>query len=132
MKLKPCPFCGSENPEIVNASHCEYYVSCVNCGGQTWGLIKADAIREWNTRASGWVSVEDRLSERGLDVLVMTISGDCDIAWYDPPTKPDKWGWYFAGGWRGNRLVAERGDCIKEDVILWMPQPEPPEVKDDE
>lgn len=56
-KLKPCPFCGSEDvvvnsigadtPEITE----EYYVECVNCGSQT-KLFDTQEVTTtaWNTR----------------------------------------------------------------------------------
>ena len=56
-KLKPCPFCGSEDvvvnsigadtPEITE----EYYVECVNCGSQTKLVDTPElAVKWWNTR----------------------------------------------------------------------------------
>lgn len=50
--LKPCPFCGGEDVEIlpdgfgnwlVGCVTCEYRIQCVDC-------TKGEAIRYWNTR----------------------------------------------------------------------------------
>lgn len=78
-ELKACPFeCDENYLEVVDeskdldnyiiGSHC--YVEC-DCGatGPRVGT-KQEAIKAWNTRASDWVSVEDRLPEYYQDVWV--------------------------------------------------------------
>ncbi len=54
--LKPCPFCGSENLHIADATY--GVVICKDCGAQgglsyevsSTSAKRADAIRKWNTR----------------------------------------------------------------------------------
>ena len=51
-ELKPCPFCGGEEFEVVSVYGEEYYVNCLNCttcgpGGETY----EEAIEAWNRRA---------------------------------------------------------------------------------
>ena len=57
-KLKPCPFCGSENVTLAyNSSRYKryyYYVSCMICGARTRGEgIYADHVsEEWDNQAA--------------------------------------------------------------------------------
>lgn len=61
MKLKPCPFCGSE--DLSAPKQTERYVACLECDtfgpsetvlprGQVrqWDVARADIIDRWNTR----------------------------------------------------------------------------------
>ena len=63
MKLKPCPFCGSEDLGLPTPT--SRYVECLDCDtfgpGETelprgqshqWDVAYADIIDRWNTRAS--------------------------------------------------------------------------------
>jgi len=76
--LKPCPFCGSRNISVTDASDedfpyrvgcdtlqclCEYPVDYFFADEQ-------EAIEAWNTRASQWISVKDRLPKKGDTVLL--------------------------------------------------------------
>ena len=51
-KLKPCPFCGSENLYIDSGEFFrEYEIRCTKCGGRIcWFDTKAEAITAWNRR----------------------------------------------------------------------------------
>jgi len=56
-KLKPCPFCGSD--EFLQVRHCEgtvihpaYKVKCDNCGASTGYSDRGDHVKEWNKRNS--------------------------------------------------------------------------------
>ena len=54
-KLKPCPFCGSENVKMLRDSdmeYIEYQVFCCGCG-TTGGeyTLENEAIENWNSRA---------------------------------------------------------------------------------
>ena len=57
MKLKPCPFCGSEDVDIVKMYPDKWNVTflrggCEHCGGKGPNKMKhADAVRAWNRRA---------------------------------------------------------------------------------
>ena len=50
-ELKPCPFCGGKDFEVVSVYGGEYYVDCLNCttcgpSGETY----EEAIEAWNRR----------------------------------------------------------------------------------
>lgn len=54
-KLKPCPFCGSENTKVrevfVMAGH--FYSECADCGISTLMCsTKKEVIEKWNRRVS--------------------------------------------------------------------------------
>ena len=64
-KLKPCPFCGSEaesyettTGSLVECSNFDCHVGTLN---NDW--TKKKVISIWNTRTSGWISVDDALPE---------------------------------------------------------------------
>ncbi|MCM1364686.1 MAG: Lar family restriction alleviation protein [Faecalibacterium sp.] len=50
-KLKPCPFCGSENVQLYYQYHVGYYVECNNCYGKMHWFSSdgKEAINVWNT-----------------------------------------------------------------------------------
>ena len=50
-KLKPCPFCGSDNVELHRNIE---YVLCTKCGarGTPFDGHPADAVESWNRRAN--------------------------------------------------------------------------------
>jgi len=53
-ELKPCPFCGGEDVEIVE--HCgefgwSYTVECLDCDCNAKQLEKSYAVAAWNRRA---------------------------------------------------------------------------------
>jgi len=49
-KLKPCPFCGSENLRIHNGREVKYGY-CTDCGAMAgWGGSEKAAVEKWNTR----------------------------------------------------------------------------------
>ncbi len=54
-ELKPCPFCGYDNPEMIADQKDRWTVSCRNClakidYGAAYSYPKEEAIRDWNTR----------------------------------------------------------------------------------
>jgi len=56
-KLKPCPFCGKDEAEVIYDSEywecgeVEYSVCCGNCGATGKSCnCEFDAINAWNTR----------------------------------------------------------------------------------
>jgi len=82
MKIKPCPFCGSEAKLKVtedNSDYCyengkilEYYdIQCTNkecylCDGADWNLRnREDIIKMWNTR-NKQKEREDKLNKLGI------------------------------------------------------------------
>ena len=58
-KLKPCPFCGGDNTDIISAdiiAGTQYWrIHCYGCGcTQTPVSDKEEAIEKWNNRPSSW------------------------------------------------------------------------------
>ena len=63
MELKPCPFCGGKALMEVNAM--ESLIICDTCECQMqYNGSESAHIAMWNTRADGWVSVEERIEVR--------------------------------------------------------------------
>lgn len=129
-KLKPCPFCGGDaqlyNWETDNnLCHGWYRVSCIRgtCGtdGPMADSTKK-ALKRWDTRASGWIPVEDGLPELNQSVdgwTPLACNGETNqrienICW-DPEYK--KW------------VCSDYYEPLSSELNIthWMPQPEPPE-----
>jgi len=53
-KLKPCPFCGSNNIQANETDDLfDWVISCENCGsGFIYIKTKEEAIKAWNTRSA--------------------------------------------------------------------------------
>lgn len=49
-KIKPCPFCGYEEPYYVSGQHCILCPVCLNEMTNETTLTKEDLIQEWNRR----------------------------------------------------------------------------------
>lgn len=52
-KLKPCPFCGGEEIEVVDGYADDgCWVTCLSCAAQTGAKPRShkEAIQAWNTR----------------------------------------------------------------------------------
>ena len=128
LNLKPCPFCGSEAQlEYCGTSRCfrmhTAKVECSACGviGDSGGSFKSgedaecDAINKWNTRASGWISVDNALPESDCECLCYsknTLSGETCLN-------------VFHFVYIANTFCRRFG----VEVTHWMPLPKPPEVK---
>lgn len=51
LKLKPCPFCGSQNVTKILMPGLTWIVGCYECGCRTPGHLRSiDAVKSWNTR----------------------------------------------------------------------------------
>ena len=57
MDLKPCPFCGFDLISYDVTSSNKNLVCCKKCSASI------DNQRQWNTRTSGWISIDDALPE---------------------------------------------------------------------
>lgn len=54
--LKPCPFCGEEQPPHDGTS----WVRCLGCGAESgWRATGAEAIEAWNTRIAPSDCIEE-------------------------------------------------------------------------
>lgn len=61
VKLKPCPFCGSEVIMLIRDRFI-HEVLCQKCGVKSRVFpSKEQAIKWWNTRAAGWTKTSERL-----------------------------------------------------------------------
>ena len=70
--LKSCPFCGGEACVFDMENTMPSCVRCVECGAriETDTHSGARADNAWNRRASGWISVDERLPEEEGEYLV--------------------------------------------------------------
>lgn len=64
--LKPCPFCGT----AVTLAGCPeaqetYQIYCKCSAEMCGGFDEPKLIERWNTRASGWIDINDRKPEFG-------------------------------------------------------------------
>ena len=108
-EIKPCRWCKSTDLHIE-----EFYVGCLSCGAiGPSAESKEAAIKAWNTRANGWISVENRLPEEYELVLV---TNGLNHYWLDRII-PDR-------GWSGSD---EEWDDPGDAPTHWMPLPDPPE-----
>ena len=120
-KLRECPFCGGENVFLEDGwnDYNVFQVICKDCV-MPYGEInsKQEAIDAWNTRADGWISVDERLPSIERDALVYSIDGYCYLAQYDTLYCPKEW------------LDSENEKLV--GITHWQPLPEPPKGETDE
>jgi len=119
-KLKPCPFCGCKQVSIreINIQGM-FQAQCWGCDVATQPtFVKSTIVEEWNRRASGWISVEDRLPEENCLVLgypeTHRTDGACGV---ERVVKFDGEFWSTKHGQPG---------CVS--ITHWMPLPDPPEA----
>lgn len=78
IKLKTCPFCGSENKikiEHLNALFCNWLCRCYGCNAIISGDTKGSTIKKWNRRAPEWFSVDKVLPADWRACLIATAEG---------------------------------------------------------
>lgn len=118
-ELKPCPFCGNTRPqreEVFDNFDESHYCSEVRCPGcfvEVEGNVHKEADVKWNTRASGWISVKDRLPESPREVLVWIPNAGMYIGYFN--SRPEYQYW-----------MKGLGEYIP-DPSHWRPLPELPE-----
>ena len=127
-ELRECPFCGGKaeylhEDEDIDESG---MVACVNpkCGvyfnntyafdGNEYVLIK-DAVSKWNQRADGWISVNERLPEEDVDVLVNVWYAKSNNVHID----------YLIAS--GDEITGHEWNSYATDCVThWRPLPAPP------
>jgi len=119
IELKSCPFCGFsafiEETDLEWKDQFPYRILCGNedcAGSHSWASTEEEAITAWNTRADGWISVEDRLPKlptRTYDWFLVVVSdgleSDITIATYSTETS-----------WS------------RTNITHWRPLPKPPDT----
>ena len=139
-KIKPCPFCGSENVQLEDLGY-PHHVYCENCAARVTGKGygeegEADAIKAWNRRASGWISVDEPPADGFFGKLVINSENEIYKAQtVTTITTSDGKKRYI------NYTYKELLDCLEDvkvwdvsditHITHWQPLPEPPEVEDD-
>ena len=120
-EIERCPFCGGEamlhfrkKIEDQMIFEDEIIISCINCEAEILHYERSyeaieSLVNMWNTRVSGWISVNDGLPEDGKLVLA------CNI---DKPT-------YFAFYSKGDFLDIMDAEILTKYVTHWQPLPEP-------
>lgn len=127
-QLKPCPFCGSKDTEVLDAVG-EYWARCRQCHANTaMGATVVEAVATWNRRAEpGWIAREKAMPPLPDDAEY----GDAYM------TYP-----HFAVlHWVGNDIMSvafcelaedrETWIPVRHKVTHWMPLPKPPGGKTD-
>lgn len=128
IELKPCPFCGGKAEiktdtrfprygKYADQAVTAYEVCCTNTeciiynADNKYFLSAEEAVKAWNNRSHGWISVNDRLPKPEEQVIgcfedgfIATVSTDANGEW---------------------ELWTDSGE-----VTHWMPLPEPPEGGD--
>ena len=125
-ELLTCPWCGEQMRFDADSVHCWY--KCDNCfsispkarrlwddsktNKENWDINKAKAlflIERSNAKSSRWISVEERLPERGVEVLG-TNGKAVEMCTY----------------WPGQPTPWESWTAFHFKPTHWMPLPKPP------
>ena len=127
-QLKPCPFCGATDKtgllnicvspakDIYENEMVDFFtVKCHGCGTKIGNYYTTEeAAQHWNRRASGWISVENRLPNNYNEVLCLRKEDEDNVILAYSPK----------GYWYGNGYIFRRNS-----ITHWQPLPEPPEVE---
>ena len=132
-ELKPClcggkvRWCSEGNPDPIEDHDGCHYIKCDSCGliaeyGGHKDIDNAETLEEmrkleaeiWNTRASPWISVEERLPEIGMACIIYTSDHINEL--------------HITGAvWCGDFFYDQDHETGElEDVTHWMLSPEPP------
>ncbi len=119
MDLKPCPFCGHEAWEKARENpDGRLCTVCTTCEAQGPTAGTNEWRRSlWNTRPSGWISVEDRLPDASQE--------DVDVIMYD--TTEGALGGQYMGIDAYAEWVPDAELARVRNVTHWMPLPEDPQ-----
>ena len=131
-ELKPCPFCGGERVEVLNALEAQPEMELIGMSRDNWNVLCNDcfalggtrrkaleAIEAWNQRKPRWISVEERLPEKQADVLMLFEHNMAVGFWHDGDEDVTFWCAYTDDGFYTDCDVSPT-----HGMLL----PEPPEV----
>lgn len=79
-------------------------------------IAKYLVIGKGYRKQSGWISVEERLPEPELPILIFTRKNRYYVGYYYKAVVDTTYTGFYA-------------DSVKRDVTHWMPLPEPPKMK---
>jgi Lar family restriction alleviation protein len=116
-ELKPCPFCGNKASKTArfNMGYFGDGIKCTSCKAETPSyLVEQKAIDWWNTRADGWISVEDELPQEDFQVIAC-----CD---------DDVEACIFRVHESGNYYFERVDGDFRLEATHWMPLPAPPKA----
>jgi Lar family restriction alleviation protein len=120
-KLKPCPFCGGRKIELVEPDYFfgSWFCECTACRQAiAAGKTLEKAMKKWNRRAPGWVSVDKALPAEGMHVIGFDIESRWDYPslYFRPDTK---------------EFLDEMYDNKPVSITHWMPYPDAPKEESD-
>lgn len=121
-KLKPCPFCGKRKIELVDPDYFfgSWFCECTACRQAiAAGKTMEKAIKKWNRRAPGWVSVDKALPSKEMYVLG-----------FDKEGKHHHSNLYFYPETQEFRDKMYPGKPVS--ITHWMPYPEAPEEDEED
>jgi len=115
--LKLCPHCGGKADAAGKDDY--MYIYCTECGCSTDGHLRPEFggqcdshINDWNTRADGWISVDDRLPRIDEEVMIFTDGDEMFLAWREGD---------------GDGVTAwSDGECFGFKPTHWKPLPPAP------
>ena len=133
-QLKPCPFCGGE--AYLEDNEIDYLVVCSRCNtavippGEEPGATatREEAIKAWNRRAEGWRDAKTDPPESDGNYFAILNDGHVYELTYDSLSDGKNcWG-YETGVFNANGFCGSEWNNV-DDVVYWVPLPEPPEVE---
>ena len=121
-QLKPCPCCGCEKVILEQYKKDGIRIICKGCAlkreqrifSQSIEWLEVEIIKDWNTRADGWISVDDKLPEIGQECLMeIPVCGKFNLE-----NGKYKGKGIWVGAW-----CDFRGKGCNYKVNRWMPLP---------
>ena len=105
-ELKPCPFCGTSNCEIVSNGHDSQFVECMFCGASGPAHENHDETTEaWNRRAQPAQAVPV-LTDEEIDALYAKSDLEAD------PGSDYGCGFYSGARWAEQAVRAKMGVAV--------------------
>ena len=130
-EIKPCPFCGSSDCEVVDGIHYnDWVVRCNSCGANGAAFAYGqDAVEKWNdvSSASVWQPIEaapkdgSRIllfySKSRKEGVTETAVGRWEIQKYHDRPRPY---------WENEKYIGDVSYKRENPPTHWMPLPSPP------